>query len=497
MPRRLRTSSSSSECPQSSKSSVPVNKRRLPSAIGTAIGIHERGERAPIALHVSREPVLETFGHVAWKFVPGADSFVSSHATDSAFRVSQAKLFSSSRDRSPLSSSDHGVRMSAITVGQFTDLVVGPFDMAHYSDSSSENQTDSVYRSPKARAPAQRPPAPYLPMLQERVPPWAPGTPHGSVACTAVSTDFGAPSPAYMWTCQELRPKPPQEPAIPRHEVALVKSKGYDLLCRLAVATTVLVKVAVPVVVVFPSVPGRVRNDVATVKAGNLVLEGANSVACKSNVTPCTTCYSTHATPAAVTGARGGGTITPQGEARRCKHRGGTGQGWKANLSSSSSSSSLSSSSQSSSSLSSSSLSSSSQSSSSLSSWPATTGTTWQTSEHPGCEVPREPLLRDVGGLTTQRQRTVATTPAGTRISEDAAATAGSSTSQAPEAMVAASSSVVASSAGKTECEDTGRKRGGACRHIAADGSPSTASLSASSVLGRPSWSETAGSHLR
>ncbi|XP_065300811.1 uncharacterized protein [Dermacentor albipictus] len=345
--------------------------------------------------------------------------------------------------------------MSAITVGQFTDLFVGPFDMAHYSDSSGGNQTDSVYRSPKARAPAQRPPAPYFFMLQERVPAWALGTPHGRVACISVSTDFGAPSPACMWTCQEPRPESPQEPAIPRHEGALVKSKRSDSLCRLAVATMVLVKAAVPLVVVFPSVPGRVRNDAATVKAGNVVLRDANSVACKSNLTPYTACSSTHARPAAVTGARDVGMITPPGEARRCKHRGGTAQGWKAGPLSSSSSSL-----------------SSSQSSSSLSSWPETTGTVWQTSESTGCEVPCESLLRNVGGLTTQGRHTDPTTSARTRISEDAAATASSSTSQAPEATVAASSSIVASSAGKTECEDTGRKRDGACRHIAAGGSP-------------------------
>ncbi|XP_054925103.1 uncharacterized protein [Dermacentor andersoni] len=371
-------------------------------------------------------------------------------------RSESAKL-SPCKFQSPLllALSERGVRMSVIMGGLFPALYLGAFGRTRCSDSSSVNPTDPGYCSPIARATVQRQPRPYFIKVQEQEWTRAPGTPHGSVAYCAVPTNFGAPSQVYMWTYQESRPDSPQEPAIPRHEADSVNSKSYARMCRLAVVALALAKVGVPVAAVARSVSRNVKNDTATVKAGNVMFKGASAIGLQSNVRPHTTSSPTSTTSAAAAiGPRGNSTVTAPREAGHYKRCGGTGQGWKANLSSSSSSSS------------SSSLSSSSQSSSSLSSWLATTGTTWPTSESTGCEVPCEPLLHNVGGLTTQRQRTVATTPARARITEGAAASVDSSTSQAPDAMVAATSSAIASSAGKTECEDTGsNRRKGAPNH--------------------------------
>lgn len=284
----------------------------------------------------------------------------------------------------------------------------GPFDRTHYSDSSSENQTDPQQsRPPKAQAPAPRQPGPHLGMLLEQEPSRTPGAPHDGVAYSAVmQTDSGAPSPAP--TYQEPLPESPPEPPRPRRAASLAKSKCYALLCRLAVAALGLAAVAILVGAVSRGVRGGVNTDTAPVKAGNVAVKAANATGRKNTACPCSASSTTHATPAAVKGPNGHGTVPPPGATRHHKRRGGTGHGLRAGQSSSSSTSS-----------------------SPSSSWlPTTTEDAWPTTQAADRGVPPEPALRDVGDLTPSGQRTVPTTSGPTRTSEGAAATAATSTSQ-------------------------------------------------------------------
>ncbi|XP_065300809.1 uncharacterized protein [Dermacentor albipictus] len=246
-------------------------------------------------------------------------------------RSESAKL-SPCKFQSPLllALSERGVRMSVTIGGPFPGLYPGTFDRTHCSDSSSVNPKDLGYHSPIDRAPVQQPPRPYFIKLQEQEWPRLTGTPHGSVAYGLMSTDYGVPSQAYMWTYHEPRPESPQEPAIPRHEADSVNSKCYARMCRLAVAALALAKVGVPVAAVARSVGRSVRNDTATVKAGNLMLKGASAKGLESNVRPHTTSSPTSTTSAAAAlGTRGNSTVTAPREAGHYKCCGGTGQFWK------------------------------------------------------------------------------------------------------------------------------------------------------------------------
>ncbi|XP_049513874.1 probable serine carboxypeptidase CPVL [Dermacentor silvarum] len=149
-------------------------------------------------------------------------------------------------------------------------IMVGPVDRSDYSDSHSESPTDSDYPSPKARAPAQRPPPSYFIMLQKQIAVWAPGTPHGSVACSAVPTDFGAPSPVYMWTCQGPRPESLQEPAVQRNEAALVKSNWHKPGPEAGPVVEFVVFVVVVVVIVVVVVARDDQHHVADVSVDRL-----------------------------------------------------------------------------------------------------------------------------------------------------------------------------------------------------------------------------------